>query len=159
MPHTIKGLHNLGAKAQEALKKINKTSKAKIPKVVTRKTLKSLEAQCVSTYCNPGCKNTMFSTRKNTEAMKRNNIARARAAHKDPAIQKMMVNLAMHTRKKMRKVLWHRGASPLKDSFYKNLDPKDVKAMKAKGAESGCTIMLPNDMFKLIGRTMNDLAN
>ncbi len=86
--------------------------------------------------------------------MKHANLALVRKTHKDPEMQKLLLKFVKNTRKSMRKMLWHKGNSPLVDGFYMHLDPKDVKAMKEKGAESGCTFMLPNDMFKLIGRTM-----
>jgi hypothetical protein len=44
-------------------------------------------------------------------------------------------------------------AQPLKDGFYKGLDPENVENIKSRGATSGCNKYIPQKLLKRTRKT------
>lgn len=116
-------------KNQESfMKKFFKTVKMKPPKV-TEKQQKELIQNCMKGYCNPGCKKTIFQDGKQFP--------------KDVVIKtknKSVKAFATKIIKGMRKEMFGKKSSILKDNFYEKLTAKTVKDIKKNGGLSGCTV-------------------
>lgn len=105
------------------------------------KTLKQDEKRefdkCVSTYCNKGCKNTVYedgdSYPASLETHLRSNL------EKDFKDDKKFIESMIEGNKKQRADIFKNKSTVLKDNFYKKLNKKTVKLLKSKKAISGCT--------------------
>ena len=80
---------------------------------------------CAKHYCNPGCKTTIFEDGSANELSKS-----MKKKYKLPATRKFWLQ--------MRKELFGKDKTVLKDSFYNKLPSKTVKQLKKEGAISGC---------------------
>jgi len=100
--------------------------------------------KCINTYCNPNnCKNTIFEAGSKVPnsifvKLKAELEANPYITKKDKL--KIFKN-SKKTMTEMRKSLFKNKTNVVKNNFYENLSPKDVKQMKKEGAISGCTIM------------------
>lgn len=80
---------------------------------------------CSKVYCNPGCKNTIFEdgpVNQLSKSMKKK--------YKLAATRKFLLQ--------MRKELFGKNNTVIKDSFYNKLSSKTVTKLKKEGAISGC---------------------
>ena len=85
---------------------------------------------CILHYCNPTCKNTLITEKKDTPAMKKEfkkYIDGIFTTSKD-------VN---HYKKTVRKMV-KKYKPPLENGFYKGLLSSEIKMLKEAGATSGC---------------------
>jgi hypothetical protein len=100
--------------------------------------LKRDRAFCISRYCNPTCKDTLITEKKDTAAMKKEfkqhlaSISFSKSNRKDEA--KGLNNYKKTVRKMVKKY-----KDPLNNGFYKGLSSVDIKRLKEAGATSGCT--------------------
>jgi hypothetical protein len=96
---------------------------------------------CISRYCNPTCKDTLITEKKDTPAMKKefkeyldymsDSLANRKATTKD------LDNYKKTVRKMVKKY-----NPPLENGFYKGLLSSEIKMLKEGGATSGCTVEL-----------------
>jgi len=97
---------------------------------------------CISTYCNPKCKNTIFESGdkipidvyKNAKALLDINLK------DNPKEIPKAYKLTKKGLKHMREFIFDKNTNVLKDNFYQKLEPKIVKQLKKEGAISGCSI-------------------
>ena len=93
---------------------------------------------CISRYCNPTCKDTLITEKKDTAAMKKefkeylDSISNSKSNRKERA--KDLDNYKKTVRKMVKKY-----KDPLENGFYKGLSSVDIKRIKEAGATSGCT--------------------
>jgi hypothetical protein len=80
---------------------------------------------CSKHYCNPGCKNTIFEDGPVSQLPKS-----IKKKYKLASTRKLWLQ--------MRKELFGKDNTVLKDSFYIKLPSKTVKQLKKEGAVSGC---------------------
>ena len=80
---------------------------------------------CAKHYCNPGCKTTIFEDGPANELSKS-----MKKKYKLAATRKFWLQ--------MRKELFGKDKTVLKDNFYNKLPSKTVKQLKKEGAISGC---------------------
>ena len=113
------------------LSKMNKSSK----KSNKDKAL-SLET-CMRTYCNKGCKSTLFEDGKGSEYPK-SIEERYMKIFKDKKIAKSLSKID----KTQRIELFKNKTSVLKNNFYEKIKPKRVKLIKSHKAISGCSVMM-----------------
>ncbi len=105
------------------------------------KTLKKEEKRsfesCMSTYCNKGCKNTLYEDGEgypaSLETYQRSNL------EKDFKGDKKFINNLIEMNKQQRTELFKNKSTVLKDNFYKKLNKKTLKLLKSKKAISGCS--------------------
>jgi hypothetical protein len=116
--------------AQKFFNRFSKTLKMK-PMKFTEKQKKEYRKNCLKLYCNPTCKGTVFQDGK--EFPKNIEIN-----SKDKKVRKLATQLL----KGIRKEIFGKKNSVLKDDFYEKLNSKTVKDLKKKGALSGCAVMV-----------------
>jgi hypothetical protein len=105
------------------------------------KTIKKEEKRnlddCVSTYCNKGCKNTIYEDGEgypaSLETYFRNKYEKT---FKD---DKKFINHLIEGNKQQRTELFKNKSTVLKDNFYQKLNKKTLKLLKSKKAISGCS--------------------
>ena len=95
-------------------------------KLNSKKFKEELMKQCKDSFCNPGCKGTIFQNNKFPKE-----LVDKLSKHKDG-------EMALKLLKRMRKSLFKGKKTILKNEFYEKLN---VKKLKKKGAVSGCAIM------------------
>lgn len=101
--------------------------------------------KCMNSYCNPDCKNTVFeagSKIPNSVFVKIKSDLESNPSIKKKDIPKMLKS-SKKLANEMRKIIFKNKTNVIKNNFYENLKPSDVKELKKKGAISGCTIMKP----------------
>jgi Fe-S oxidoreductase len=112
----------------------NKTFKnvfTKMKKLNMKKMNEALRKGCEISFCNPGCKNTIFQDGKQFPKDLNLNLFK-----KNKGVMELM--------KKTRKHIFKGESSVLKDGFYKDIrfrgDIKTVNELKKRGAISGCNM-------------------
>lgn len=95
-----------------------------------KKILDSVKQKCDKTFCNIGCKNTLFSVSAN-ENGKNVSTFLTKKYKNDKHKTKSM--------KKMKKILCGKDGECLTSNFYKKLKPEFINKIKKQGAISGCT--------------------
>jgi hypothetical protein len=146
LPEAIKQLTDI----EKATTKIAKKTKSKSLKLVNPKIYKTIRQGCILTHCNPGCKDTVMTTAKNTAAMRRFEKESLNAISSSSKEKKFISNTQKTMRNIMRKTIKAKYAQPLKNGFYKGLSSADVKMLKSRGATSGCSTMLPSHLLKKV---------
>ena len=133
-----RGLKTLKNKVPSLLKPLKGLQNMKLPKELLKKlsTMKlskkerdDMRKKCIRSYCNPGCKGTLFQK-----------------GRKMPAeVYKMYKGKGSKLFKKMinssRKNIFGKSDNVLKNDFYKDMSARDVGRMRKQGALSGCSIM------------------
>lgn len=99
--------------------------------------LKRDRAFCISRYCNPTCKDTLISEKKDTAAMKKE-FKQHLASISNTKLAKSDVKELNNYKKTVRKMV-KKYKDPLENGFYKGLSSADIKRLKEAGATSGCT--------------------
>ena len=117
-------------KSQAFSDRITKALKRK-PTKFTQKQKKVLGKRCLKGFCNPTCEGTIFQDGKQFPK----NIE---IDSKDEKVKKIVLKFS----KDMRKNIFGKKTSVLKNGFYEKLTPKTVKQLKKKGALSGCSLMV-----------------
>ena len=121
-----------------ANKKTYDAKHAKFNKKQTKKEEKEEKEaldMCMKTYCNKGCKGTIFEDGKEFPKSAEENISKK---WKDNKSLKFFMNFSKQNRKEMFK----NKTSVLKDNFYEKLNKKQVKLFKSHKAISGCANMI-----------------
>jgi hypothetical protein len=90
---------------------------------------KEFTKQCERIYCNPTCKDTMFQSGRHLPTRLDKELRNS-----SPATAKVV--------KQMRREMFGKKTNVLRDGFYERLPDKDVNNVRAKGAQSGCTIAI-----------------
>ena len=101
--------------------------------------------KCMNSYCNPDCKNTVFeagSKIPNSVFVKLKSDLESNPSIKKKDIPKL-IKSSKKLANEMRKTIFKNKTNVIKNNFYENLKPSDIKEMKKQGAISGCTIMKP----------------
>jgi hypothetical protein len=88
---------------------------------ISKKEKAIIEKICSNTYCNPGCKGTIYQNNSFPKELEKK-------------YSKKLINKL----KKNRKELFKKKKSVLVNNFYKDLKNTTVKKLKKKGAISGC---------------------
>ena len=105
------------------------------------KTLKKEEKQaydgCMITYCNKGCKNTIYEDGEGYPASLETHLRSK--YEKDFKDDKKFIESMIDGNKKQRNEIFKNKSTVLKGNFYKKLNKKTVKLLKSKKALSGCT--------------------
>jgi hypothetical protein len=101
------------------------------PMKFTQKQKKELAKKCLKGYCNPTCKGTLFQDGKKFPK----NIE---IDSKNEKVRKIVLKFS----KDMRKKIFGKKTSILKNGFYEKLSSKTVKQLKKEGAISGCSMMI-----------------
>ena len=105
------------------------------------KTLKKEEKHmfndCMTTYCNKGCKKTIFEDGEGYPASLETHLRSK--FEKDFKNDKKLINNIIEGNKQQRTELFKNKSTVLQDSFYKKLNKKTLKLLKSKKALSGCT--------------------
>jgi hypothetical protein len=105
------------------------------------KTLKKDEKRdfdsCVSTYCNKGCKNTVYEDGEGYPASLEN--YQRSDLGKTFKNDKKIINNLIEMNKERRAEMFKNKSTVLKDNFYEKLNKKTLKLLKSKKATSGCT--------------------
>lgn len=142
VPKMKKMLANI---SKSITKKFTPEKRAKFIK--SQKTINDdvFKQNCMNSYCNSDCKNTVFeagSKIPNSVFVKLKSDFESNPSINKKDIPKMIKN----TKKMMneiRKDIFKNKKNVIKNNFYEKLKPSDIKEMKKKGAISGCTIMKP----------------
>jgi hypothetical protein len=120
-----------------------KKTLAQLQKPIEKSIEKQLHDACISNYCNPGCKETIFEDggpelpKELIQKMAKSTDSNKTMTRKNKEkVKKMVLTMA----KDMRKTMFKGRKTVLKDNFYYKLTPKEVKEVKAKGALSACTL-------------------
>ena len=116
--------------AQAFTDRVVKALKMK-PMKFTQKQKKEMAKKCLKGYCNPTCEGTLFQDGKKFPK----NIE---IDSKNEKVRKIVLKFS----KDMRKKIFGKKTSVLKNGFYEKLSSKTVKQMKKKGAISGCSMMI-----------------
>ncbi len=149
----IKGLKKVCEKFEKKIKEKNRTLESiKLLKTVVhdlkkkikeldkdsykKKEIEKMKKVCETTYCNKGCKGTLFQ--KGVANKLPNNVVDGVKKNKviPGKYKKTVLGLLLTTRKKMFKGK----TDVLKNNFYEGLKNSNVKKMKKNGAVSGCAI-------------------
>ena len=127
---------------------ISKTLKGNGPKSIRNMFKKTYKRLCKNIYCNPGCKNTVFSSQplheivnavyKDTEHTL--NADKGLTKSERDELKKTLKEPVRQSTLLLYKKIREKYKSPLKDSFYRALKNKTVKTLKRKGAVSGCIV-------------------
>lgn len=120
---TIKKMEEFQKAFLKALQK-NDIKKNK-PFSITKKDKTMIEEECKKTYCNPGCKGTIYQNNSFPKELEKK-------------FSKSLINIL----KKRRKEIFKGNKSVLINNFYKKLKDINVKKAKKKGAISGCNKVL-----------------
>lgn len=115
---------------------------------------------CISRYCNPTCKDTLITEKKDTAAMKKefkaylNTFAAFKPTQKNAA--KDLNSYKSFVRKTVKKY-----KQPLENGFYKGLLSSEIKMLKDSGATSACTTELQRHIkdYSLWSRFKRDLKS
>lgn len=123
------------------------TPKQKATFIKSQKTINDdvFKQKCMDSYCNPDCKNTVFeagSKIPNSVFIKLKSDLKSNPSINKKDIPKMF-KFSKKFANEMRKTIFKNKKNVIKNNFYENLKPSDVKELKKKGAISGCTIMKP----------------
>jgi hypothetical protein len=121
---------------KKAIKNLKKMSKNF--DIYLKKETENLKKTCVSTYCNPNCKDTIFENGKELSKSAKKKITED-FKKKSPTSKKKEIDILLRTLNTLRKSIFKNKKSVLKNSFYNKLGKKSVKSMKNKGAISGCS--------------------
>jgi hypothetical protein len=97
-----------------------------------KKNLKRARVFCISKYCNPSCKDTLITEKRNTPAMKKE-FNEYLKQHKFWVSAKEFGNYKKNVRKTVKKY-----KDPLKNGFYRGLSSSEMAMLKDAGATSGC---------------------
>jgi hypothetical protein len=104
------------------------------------KKLKKAEIQnfknCMNTYCNKGCKNTIYEDGKGFSDSLKSHILSNLA--KPIKKNKKLMNEIIEFNKKQRIDMFKNKSTVLKDNFYNKLNKKTIKLLKSNGAMSSC---------------------
>lgn len=92
---------------------------------------KKMLQSCIKGYCNPSCKNTIFQDGKHFPKTLEKKLKKEKRGDQ-----------VLYTIKNMRKSIFGKKKSVLKNDFYNRLSNKNTKTLKKNGAISGCTMML-----------------
>ena len=107
---------------------------------------KYLFNNCMSLYCNKGCKNTIYEDgdkySDELEAYQRNNLKKIFKNNKK------IINMMIDGNKEQRALLFKKKTSVLNDNFYNKTSKKTLKIIKKKKAISACT---KDDIWKTFG--------
>ena len=123
---TLKKIGNTFAKAFKG-----KPLKGMNSMLNTPKMRKKMLDSCVKGYCNPSCKNTMFEAGKDFP----------KPLEKELKGQKRGDEV-LNIIKRMRKSIFGKKNTVLKNDFYNGISKKNTKRLKKDGAISGCTVMV-----------------
>ena len=142
--------HKMSAdKKKEYFKKekelANKKKTVKEIKEEARNEKKSFN-DCMSLYCNKGCKNTIYEDgdkfSDELEAYQRNDLKKTFKNNKK------LINMIIDGSKEQRALLFKKKTSVLNDNFYNKTSKKTLKILKRKKAISACT---KDDIWKTFG--------
>ena len=115
--------------------------KKKSPKFLTKKIINASRSSCSLMHCNPTCKDTIMTEKKDTPAMKKQ-FKEALNAFSGPKKDKIFVAKIATELKKLQRKTISKYKQPLKNGFYKGLSSADVVMLKKSGATSGCSMQL-----------------
>ncbi len=124
---SIKFLKDVVDKLKKKIKEFDKDSYKK-------KEIRKMKKVCETTYCNKGCKGTLFQ--KGIPNKLPNNVVDGVKKNKKTSgkYKKRILGLLLTERKKM----FEGKTDVLKNNFYEGLKNSNVKKMKKNGAVSGC---------------------
>ena len=95
-----------------------------------KKMEKEMNAECIKGYCNPSCKGTLYESGR---ALPKSLTAEIK--------KKKSGALVLGIVKGLRKEIFGKKTSVLKEDFYENISSKNVSELKKQGAISGCTLV------------------
>jgi len=121
----------LPQKAKETLKKW------KVPyKKPSAADKKMIHKQCITAYCNPGCKGTLYEPGKGVPKKVIDDIKKNKTLKKNERDQLIKIE------KDMRALIFKKKTDVLKDGFYEKFDKNLKKEYIAQGALSGCVLSM-----------------
>lgn len=111
--------------------------KLKIPyKKLSAAQKKRIGEQCITGFCNPGCKGTLYEPGKGVPKKLIDDIK------KNKTLKKKEREKLIKITKEMRALIFNKKTDVLKDGFYEKFDKKLKKEYKEHGALSGCSLSM-----------------
>ena len=108
----------------------------------SKKTKKNTLSMCKKSYCNPHCENTLLQNGKTISNKTLQKLKKDIQSHFPNKIKLTDDDLRKEFMNDKNRIFGEK-ESVLKDDFYENIPPSDVKKMKQKGAISGCVSTIP----------------
>jgi hypothetical protein len=97
---------------------------------------KELYKQCITGFCTPGCKGTLYEPGKGVPKKLIDDIKKNKTLKKKEQDQLIKIT------KNMRAVIFKKKTDVLKDGFYEKFDKDLKKEYKEQGALSGCVLSM-----------------
>lgn len=128
-----------------------------ILEIFKKKYINNFLKSCVSSYCNPGCKETIFQNGKkgpNIKKMLNISFNKNLLSTLTKKEKKNLYKIMLDQTKKLRNKLFNGNESILKNNFYKGLKTSDE--LRKKGAISGCTLVNITKSLNNTNKTTNN---
>jgi len=140
MKKTVEKFHKRITKKMSTSEKKDYFEKRKVQLKKNSKKIKKEEIQsfknCMNTYCNKGCKNTIYEDGKGFPDSLKSHILSNLA--KPIKKNKKLMNEIIEFNKKQRIDMFKNKSTVLKDNFYNKLNKKTLKLLKSNNAISSC---------------------